>query len=123
MRMKYPKSMKLWIDDLREPPPGWVWAKSSAEAAYKLGSEVGANGMRALSLEAISFDHDLGGEDTTLNTVSLLEDWEIWPDICYVHTSNPAGRRDLLTALNRNAPEWVQIIEVYIGPNGELPEM
>lgn len=115
--------MKLWVDDLRSPPPGWVWAKSSAEAAYKLGEEMGRNGLHSLSLEAISFDHDLGGEDTTMRTVLLLEDWDIWPDICYVHTSNPAGRRDLLTALNRNAPEWVQIVEVHIGDKGELPEM
>lgn len=119
----YPESMKLWIDDLRTPPPDWVWAKSSAEAAYKLGMEMAENGLHVLSLEAISFDYDLGGEDTSMAVVELLETWNMWPDICYVHTANPVGRRSLTNALNRNAPEWVEIVQVYIGDRGELPEM
>ena len=47
--------MKLWIDDIRKAPSGWVWVKTSTEAIKMLLSR---------PIEEISFDHDLGGEDT-----------------------------------------------------------
>lgn len=28
----------LWVDDLRPAPPGWTWAKSSAEAISLLAA-------------------------------------------------------------------------------------
>lgn len=43
---------RLRVDDLRPAPPGWTWAKSSAEAISLLG---------AGEFTAISLDHDLGG--------------------------------------------------------------
>lgn len=115
--------MKLWLDDERVPPEGWVWAKSSLDAAYKLGREMGTNGVHALSFEAISLDHDLGGDDTSMNTVILMEDWDIWPDTVYIHSKNPVGRARLLSAVNASAPPWVSIVLVDIGPKGELPNM
>jgi len=43
--------MRLWLDDLRPPPPGWEWAKTVEEAILIIESgEV---------VEA-SLDHDLG---------------------------------------------------------------
>lgn len=44
-------AMRLWLDDLRPPPPGWEWAKTVEEAILIIESgEV---------VEA-SLDHDLG---------------------------------------------------------------
>ncbi|MGV8875505.1 MAG: cyclic-phosphate processing receiver domain-containing protein [Rhodococcus sp. (in: high G+C Gram-positive bacteria)] len=48
--------MKLWVDDLRLPPEGWEWAKTSREAITALSSS---------DVSELSLDHDLGGDDTT----------------------------------------------------------
>ena len=50
--------MRLWVDDLRIPPAGWEWAKTSAEAIRILDARVG-------DVEMMSLDHDFGGDDTT----------------------------------------------------------
>lgn len=44
--------MKLWIDDIRTPPDGWEWAKTSKEAIDVIDNN---------EVSHISFDHDLGG--------------------------------------------------------------
>ena len=57
--------MKLWIDDIRVPPDEcWHWAKSSKEALDVLGCDVCE----------ISFDHDLGGDDTAMPVARRIEE-------------------------------------------------
>ena len=46
--------MKLWLDDVRTPPEGWVWAKTAQEAIDLLLTR---------EIEEISLDHDLGEGD------------------------------------------------------------
>ena len=46
--------MKLFIDDMRDPPEGWDLARSSEEAIDKIHSN---------RYDVISFDHDLGDAD------------------------------------------------------------
>lgn len=82
--------MKLWIDDLRTPPSDdWVWVKTSQEALDTLSDALGAS----VSLERISFDHDLGGDDTTRRVALwLVENHVLWDDaIVTVHSMNPIG--------------------------------
>jgi len=83
---------KMFIDDVRNPPPGdWVVVRSSDEAlAY-----VQANGMPAF----ISFDHDLGGDDTAIVFLRKLVD-HVWngddsPPAYEVHSANPVGRLNI----------------------------
>ena len=52
--------MKLWIDDVRPAPDGWVWAKTSGEALSHIHTGV---------VREVSFDNDLGP--------GMLEGWEI----------------------------------------------
>lgn len=57
--------MKLWIDDIRPAPDGWVWAKTLDSA------------LRLYLMEApdvISFDHDLGGDETSMPLAKLIEE-------------------------------------------------
>ena len=75
--------MNLWVDDLRPPPPGWVWAKTSTEAIALL-----SRGRFAV----MSLDHDLGGDDTTRVVVLWLCENGGWPAEVRVHTANPVGR-------------------------------
>lgn len=83
-----PVTIRLWLDDLREPPDtSWTWAPNSAWA-IKL--------LKAYRCVEISFDFDLGEGDTA----QIVADWmerEIaengmplpkWS----IHSANPVGR-------------------------------
>ncbi|GAA3880826.1 hypothetical protein GCM10022243_51800 [Saccharothrix violaceirubra] len=82
---------RLWVDDLRPAPDGWLWAKTSAEAV-----RVFEDGP----VDAVSFDHDLGGDDTTRPVVLWLCERDVWPPVVHVHTANPVGR-DWLVGMSR----------------------
>jgi hypothetical protein len=80
--------VKLWLDDIREPPPGYnVWCRSFDEAApYIIEGRV----------THISFDHDLGdvlsGNDVA-KLIEVLAHNRCVPRITWrVHSMNPVGR-------------------------------
>jgi len=91
--------MKLWVDDERPAPEGWLWAKNSHEAVGVLSYEWPAGRVTDLSL-----DHDLGGEDTTRSVVTWMVMHGIWPERIYVHTANPVGREWLEGMINKYGP-------------------
>ncbi len=81
--------MKLWLDDIRPAPEGWVHVKTAAEAISMF-----ARG----EVEIASLDHDLGTEETGYSVVCWIERamyqkawYGVFPTI-YVHSSNPVGR-------------------------------
>lgn len=79
--------MKIWVDDIREPPAGWAWCPTSInaiawlEAAKRIGIEI----------ESMSLDHDLGGDDTTRPIVLWMCENDFWPVEVVVHSANPVG--------------------------------
>lgn len=90
--------IKLWIDDLRSPPDsGWVWAKSSKTAIQT---------VVWYAPELVSFDHDLGGDDTAMKVVDELEaisneSGTIRQFNYQIHSANPVGKANLHRALDR----------------------
>ena len=100
--------MRLWIDDLREPPEGYVWARSSDEAILHLT-------MRDWSV--VSFDHDLGGSDSGMVVMDwMIEYLEIdeWPPHIMVHSANPVGARNLINRAKDFAPPGTLIQQVTV---------
>lgn len=95
--------MKLWLDDLRPAPEGWVHARTAEEAIAIL--EGGA-------VEEVSLDHDLGDEaaGTGLDVAAWIEDAAVFGTIprvrWAVHTSNPVGRHLLTAALENAERAW-----------------
>lgn len=91
---------KLFIDDLREPPDdSWVVVRSYTEAIDYLAN----TGMP----DIISFDHDLGLEETGYDTakwiVNKVIDKELdIPDnfVYHVHSANPVGKRNIEALLD-----------------------
>lgn len=90
-------SYKLFIDDERFPAENsgeWVIVRSSQQAI----SEVYQKGMPSF----ISFDHDLGGDDTSMKFLRWLLD-ELLDDMIafpvdfkyYVHSQNPVGAENI----------------------------
>lgn len=89
---------KLFIDDLRMPPTDdWVIARSSQEAwdiVMKLGTP-----------SLISYDHDLGGEDTSMVFIHRLIRHKLDnPDFDFpigyqIHSANPVGVKNIFELL------------------------
>lgn len=92
--------MKLWVDDLRPAPDGWVWSKTSSNTIDTLMlAGIGA-------VYEMSLDHDLGGDDTTrLVVLWLCEHPDYWPAKVYVHSANPVGVEWLEGMIKRYKPE------------------
>lgn len=93
--------MKLWVDDLRPAPEGWMWVKTSQEAidAFVFWGEMGE------IIDTLALDHDLGGEDTTRRVVTWLCE-NGWGSIepVTILTQNPVGREWLEGTINRYGP-------------------
>lgn len=83
----------LYIDDLRFPPADreWIVCRSSQEALDRV-AEMGMP-------QFISFDHDLGEEDTTMVFLCRMVN-EVWdgvsvPPDYQIHSANPVGAENI----------------------------
>ncbi|MDV6271741.1 cyclic-phosphate processing receiver domain-containing protein [Rhodococcus globerulus] len=81
--------MNLWVDNIRKPPDGWVWAKSSSGAIDAL-----CFGM----VQRLSLDYDLGDGDTTCSVIRWIRENSMWPREIRIHCTNPVSV-DWLTGL------------------------
>lgn len=82
------------MDDLRDPPPGWVLARTVAEAIHWLQT----GGVTHLSL-----DHDMGEEDGYAVVVWIERELHTGgvspPARMESHSMNPAGRHRIERAI------------------------
>ena len=101
--------MKIWLDDLRDPPEGWYWVKTAAEAIDAM--------IDFDDVTDISLDHDLGivVAETGYDVAKWIEkrvmsDYGYFPPRIWVHTSNPVGRANIngaIQSINRiMAARW-----------------
>ena len=106
--------MKLWIDDVRTSPDGWVWCKSSKEAVDLLiKHNIEPNEDR---ITHISFDHDLGIDidgslDEAIVVAKFIEEavynklmlskihWD-------VHSANPVGKTNIEMTMESAERFW-----------------
>jgi len=94
---------KIWIDDVRTPPDdSWTWCKSSKEAIDLIDAIYILERETRPRFE-ISFDHDLGGDDTTIPVAKRFEELAFhgcsfaleW----HIHSANPVGKKNLIRIL------------------------
>jgi hypothetical protein len=82
--------MKVYLDDIREIPKGWIGARTYQEARDLIDTG---------DVKEISLDHDLGTVLTGYDVILWIERQvyfgKIPKPIIHVHTSNPAGRRKI----------------------------
>jgi Cyclic-phosphate processing Receiver domain len=93
--------VRVWLDDTRDAPPGWMRARTPEEVVALLGGG---------KVEELSLDHDLGpdpsGRERTGYEVLVWLEEEVaagrWvaalPRIA-VHSGNPVGRARMERAL------------------------
>lgn len=102
--------MRLYIDDLRDPPSEeWRVARTSAEALGILEAHKVLHDD-SLLIEEISFDYDLGGTDTTRPVIDWIEENDYWPKRIFLHTANNVGRNYMLLVARSHAPEYVEVV-------------
>lgn len=92
--------IRIYIDDIRTPPPGWTVVRNSRVAHIMIS---GAH-KQGLVIEEMSLDHDLGNDDTTRCIVMYMAEHDYWPKIIYVHSMNSVGREWLEGTVQRYAP-------------------
>ncbi len=94
--------MKLWIDDERTPPPGYVWVRST-EDAIQIMFGVG-------QIELIDIDHDAGdyaqyGGDYIEVLKWLEETGRSYP--IRIHSMNPVGVQNMRAIIEHNG--WTEV--------------
>ena len=108
--------MKLWIDDLREPPKGYMWVKS-VNQAIDLIERTEAYNRNIFQpyyvydpITVIDIDHDAGnyfsdGGDY-INVLDWLEETNRNYPI-HIHSQNPVGVEKMRRIIKRN--NWKEI--------------
>ena len=118
--------MKLWLDDVRPAPEGYVWCKSVNEAesailAYEMYIDgsldeldfewldyIGAND--AGTIELLDLDHDLGDYAKFGGDGVKLLDWLEETGRNYpirIHSANPVGVANMRRIIERNG--WKEV--------------
>lgn len=105
--------MKLWIDDLRPAPSGYIWVKSVNEAKTIISYMQNGFliGLYDDTLDKISLDHDAGDFATEggdyieiLNWLERVQNCFAWPLKCkfHIHSMNVVGRMNMEAICKRN---------------------
>lgn len=101
--------MKLWIDDVRPAPEGYIWLKSVSETiVFIINHEEDLDGN--LLIELIDLDHDAGsycghGGDY-INILNWLEETgRNYP--IHIHSMNVVGVENMRRIIQRNG--WKEV--------------
>ena len=91
--------MRMYIDDIRDPKGDFDYIARTSSDAIEMMS-IGCPTF-------ISFDHDLGGDDTAMRVVKFMVEADLdnpgWiPDnfTFFVHSANPVGAANITGYLN-----------------------
>ena len=106
--------MKLWIDDVRPAPEGYVWCKSVSEAQSRINyaewfDKNFHNGMNN-AVELIDIDHDAGDYAHLGGDYIRLLDWLEETGRNYpirIHSANPVGVQNMRRIIERNG--WKEV--------------
>lgn len=110
--------MKLWIDDVRQAPEGYVWCMTTNEAKMvitcvaRLGSLYHNENVPVIEL--IDIDHDAGDYARYGGDYIKILDWleengwgEYFPINIRIHSMNPVGVENMRRIIQRNG--WTEV--------------
>ena len=98
--------MKLWIDDVRPAPMGYVWCKSVETARIKIRVAE----IEGFVVELIDIDHDAGDYANDGGDYIKLLDWLEETGRSYpirIHSMNPVGVENMRRIIQRNG--WTEV--------------
>ena len=100
--------MRLWIDDVRPAPVGYVWVKSVNEAKQILRREDA--GLED-KFYVIDIDHDAGEYVKDGGDYIKLLDWMervgYTPNAIHIHSMNPVGVENMRRIIQKNG--WKEV--------------
>lgn len=115
--------MRLWLDDCRPAPEGYVWIKSVNEAKNAIAganakfADMCRNGLMpdtSLLIDLISLDHDAGEYASDGGDYIRLLDWLEWLydgkgtyTKFHIHSMNPVGVANMRAIIQRNG--WTEV--------------
>ena len=116
--------MKLWIDDVRPAPEGYVWVKTVRKAKNLITfmEEIFSGftyvnpttgEVKKSKIDVIDIDHDAGDYASDGGDYIKLLDWleetgRNYP--IHIHSMNPVGIANMRAIIERNG--WTEIKEV-----------
>jgi hypothetical protein len=99
--------MRLWLDDKRPGPRGWVHVTTAQDALRLL-----ATGQ----VEYASFDHDLAGDASGTDLVRAMIRDNAWPTFKpNVHSGNPFGARRMRFLIENYGPYRMRRAVIAVG--------
>lgn len=107
--------MRIWVDDLRPSPDGYIWCKSVNEAKKVIIDTDKMNEIPRMydmnfSITLIDVDHDAGDYVCDGGDYIKLLDWLEATGRNYpirIHSQNPVGRENMRRIIKRNG--WKEI--------------
>ena len=105
--------MKIWVDDIRQAPEGYVWCQSVNDA--KLAIQIAEDDFdgrfgKPECVEIIDTDHDAGDYASDGGDYIKLLDWLEETGRSYpirIHSMNPVGVENMRRVIERN--HWVEV--------------
>ena len=100
--------MKLWIDDIRPAPQGYIWCKSVHETKLHIMQHLDPD--KRIRIEEINLDHDAGdyasqGGDY-IKILDWLEEYESYGNsiefYISIHSGNSVGRDNMMRIIKKN---------------------
>ena len=103
--------MKIWVDDLRPSPDGYIWCKSTNEALRLIVDNIN-------NIEVVHLDHDMG-DTFGGDAIIILDELErlsrrkadfseaVKNIIFKIHTANPVGADNMRRIIQKNG--WKEI--------------
>lgn len=101
--------MKLWIDDVRPAPEGYMWIRTTEEARMYI--RVCERTPDLTQIELIDIDHDAGDFAHLGGDYIKLLDWLEETGRNYpirIHSMNPVGRENMRAIIRRNG--WTEVM-------------
>lgn len=114
--------MKLWVDDIRPAPDGYIWCKSVDEAKecieylerkydeYKEGNFLCNAFLNPYDITLIDIDHDAGDYFCYGGDYIKLLDWLEARGGSYaihIHSMNPVGVQNMRAIIQKNG--WTEV--------------
>lgn len=103
--------MKLWVDDIRPAPDGYIWCKSVNYAIQHITWVEDNFDWSSVKIALIDIDHDAGDYAKYGGDYIRLLDWLEETGRNYpirIHSMNPVGRENMRAIIRRNG--WTEVL-------------